>query len=47
MPEKVKQLEAAWQRQTDRFTELAQQSRADRPQPEAAQGKAKGQPQAE
>ncbi|MHB1308586.1 MAG: arylsulfatase [Limisphaerales bacterium] len=42
MPEKVKELEAAWQRQTDSFTELAGKTRAAEPPPKAANRPAPG-----
>jgi arylsulfatase len=47
MPDKVKELEAAWQRQTDSFTELAKKTPTDQAQPKADKGKAKGQPRAD
>jgi len=47
MPDKVKELNQTWQRQTDSFTELAKKPRADQPQPGAARNPPKGQPQAQ
>lgn len=41
MPEKVAELEQAWQRQTDSFIELAKKTLADQPPPKAGKGKAK------
>lgn len=45
MPDKVKELELVWQRQTDSFTEHAKKARANPPQPKAAEGQPKPQPQ--
>lgn len=39
MPEKVKELEAAWERQASDFTALVKQTLADQPQPKARAGK--------
>lgn len=39
MPEKVKELEQAWQRQTDSFIELASKTLAEQPQRKAGKGK--------
>jgi arylsulfatase len=42
MPEKVKELEHAWQQQTDSFTSLAKKTLPDQPRPKAkAKAKAK------
>jgi arylsulfatase len=42
MPEKVKELERAWQQQTDSFTSLAKKTLPDQPRPKAkAKAKAK------
>ncbi|MDZ4287421.1 MAG: arylsulfatase [Prosthecobacter sp.] len=41
MPEKVKELEQAWQRQADSFTELAQKTLADQPKAKAKKNKKK------
>ena len=41
MPEKVTEMEQAWQRQTDSFIELAKKTHADQPQPKGGKGKAK------
>lgn len=41
MPEKVKELERAWQRQTDSFSELAKKTLAEQPQPRAGKGRNK------
>jgi arylsulfatase A-like enzyme len=41
MPDKVKELEAVWQRQTDDFTVLAKKTLASQPQPRANQRPAK------
>ena len=46
MPDKVKELDQTWQRQTDSFTELAKKPRADQPQPGAARSQPKRPPQA-
>ena len=43
MPDKVKELEQAWQQQTNSFTELAKKTLADQPKPRAGRGKAKSQ----
>jgi arylsulfatase len=40
MPEKAKELEQVWQRQTDSYTELAKKTLAE--QPKAGKGKGKG-----
>ena len=47
MPEKFKELEAAWQCQTDSVTELARKTPTGQLQPKAAKGQAKRQPQAQ
>jgi len=39
MPDKVKELGQAWQRQTDDFTELAKKTLAEQPKPRAGKGK--------
>jgi arylsulfatase len=38
MPDKVKELEQAWQRQTDGFTELAKKTLAEQPKPRVGKG---------
>ncbi len=43
MPDKVKELEAAWQQQTDSFTELAKKTLADQPKGKGGKGKGKSQ----
>jgi len=45
MPDKVKELEQAWQRQTDSFTELAKKTLADQPNPQGQASKAKAKSQ--
>lgn len=42
MPEKVKELEQVWQKQTDEFTTLVKTTLADQPQPKGGKGKGKG-----
>ncbi|HWN95541.1 MAG TPA: arylsulfatase [Methylomirabilota bacterium] len=42
-PEKVKELEQAWQKQTTSFADLARKTLPAQPQPKSAQGKATGQ----
>jgi arylsulfatase A-like enzyme len=42
MPDKAKELEAAWQRETDGFTELAKQTLAEQPKGKGGKAKAKG-----
>ena len=42
MPEKVKELEQVWQKQTDEFTTLVKKTLADQPQPKGGKGKGKG-----
>ena len=42
MPEKVKELEQVWQKQTDEFTTLVKKTLADQPQPPGGTGKGKG-----
>jgi arylsulfatase len=43
MPEKVKELEQAWQQQTNSFTKLAKKTLADQPKGKAGKGKGKAQ----
>ena len=43
MPDKVKELEQAWQRQADSFTELAKKTLADQPKGKGGKGKGKSQ----
>jgi arylsulfatase A-like enzyme len=47
MPDKVKELEQTWQRQTASFTEFAKKTRTDQPQPKAAGSQLKRQPSAQ
>ncbi|MBL9144590.1 MAG: arylsulfatase [Verrucomicrobiaceae bacterium] len=42
MPEKVKELEQVWQKQTDDFTALVKKTLANQPQPKGGKGKGKG-----
>ena len=43
MPDKVRELEHAWQRQTDSFTDLARKTPADQPNPKGGTGRGKTQ----
>jgi len=47
MPDKVRELDQAWQRQTDSFIELAKKTLADQPKPKGGKGKGKGQGKAD
>ncbi len=42
MPDKVKELEQVWQKQTDEFTTLVKKTLAEQPQPKGGKGKRKG-----
>jgi arylsulfatase len=43
MPEKVRELEQAWQKQTSSFTDLVKKARAEQPNRRSGQGRAAGQ----